>query len=233
MFFNRIKGFYGRRAVAAGVAFLALASGVQAATLTGTFGLTVYQGHTGGTTSDNQTQQALESNTLTTTNCCNFKTFTGTYTGALNMNLNASSPNTVDAFLTNAGGTYTGTQLAPFAVLSTPTFDDVTIFVFTGTFAGPTTGTITHDDGIGLYDAANNLVTGLAAAAPTTAITTSFSISGGAFTLYYVSANGLPSVLDVEASTTPLPAALPLFAGGLGVVGLLARRKKRKVALAA
>ena len=29
---------------------------------------------------------------------------------------------------------------------------------------------------------------------------------------------------------TPLPAALPLFAGGLGVIGLLARRRKRKVA---
>ena len=27
---------------------------------------------------------------------------------------------------------------------------------------------------------------------------------------------------------TPLPAALPLFAGGLGVIGLLARRRKRK-----
>jgi hypothetical protein len=33
---------------------------------------------------------------------------------------------------------------------------------------------------------------------------------------------------DVVA--TPLPAALPLFAGGLGVIGLLARRKKRKAA---
>jgi hypothetical protein len=31
-----------------------------------------------------------------------------------------------------------------------------------------------------------------------------------------------------ETSTTPLPAALPLFAGGLGLMGLLARRKKRK-----
>ncbi len=30
--------------------------------------------------------------------------------------------------------------------------------------------------------------------------------------------------------TTPLPAALPLFAGGLGVMGLLARRKRRKSA---
>lgn len=30
---------------------------------------------------------------------------------------------------------------------------------------------------------------------------------------------------------TPLPAALPLFAGGLGVIGLLARRRKRKAAV--
>jgi hypothetical protein len=28
-------------------------------------------------------------------------------------------------------------------------------------------------------------------------------------------------------AATPLPAALPLFAGGLGMVGFLARRKKR------
>ena len=33
-------------------------------------------------------------------------------------------------------------------------------------------------------------------------------------------------------SVTPLPAALPLFAGGLGVIGLLARRRTRKNAAA-
>jgi len=35
------------------------------------------------------------------------------------------------------------------------------------------------------------------------------------------------------ASATPLPAALPLFAGGLGVVGLLTRRRELKAAAAA
>jgi len=35
-----------------------------------------------------------------------------------------------------------------------------------------------------------------------------------------------------DVAATPLPAALPLFAGGIGLIGLLARRRKRK-ALAA
>jgi hypothetical protein len=33
---------------------------------------------------------------------------------------------------------------------------------------------------------------------------------------------------SVNAVATPLPAALPLFATGLGIVGLLARRKNKK-----
>jgi hypothetical protein len=36
-----------------------------------------------------------------------------------------------------------------------------------------------------------------------------------------------------DVAATPLPAALPLFAGGLGMVGFLARRKKRKALAAA
>jgi hypothetical protein len=35
-----------------------------------------------------------------------------------------------------------------------------------------------------------------------------------------------------DPPTTPLPAALPLFAGGLGALGLLGRRRKRKIGAA-
>jgi hypothetical protein len=42
---------------------------------------------------------------------------------------------------------------------------------------------------------------------------------------------GIGNSLEV-ASATPLPAALPLFVTGLGGVGLLARRRKRKAAAA-
>jgi len=35
---------------------------------------------------------------------------------------------------------------------------------------------------------------------------------------------------DSPVSATPLPAALPLFAGGLGILGVLGRRRKRKAA---
>ena len=38
------------------------------------------------------------------------------------------------------------------------------------------------------------------------------------------------NIFAPPTSATPLPAALPLFAGGLGVIGLLARRRKRKQA---
>ena len=39
------------------------------------------------------------------------------------------------------------------------------------------------------------------------------------------------NIFAPPTSATPLPAALPLFAGGLGAIGLLARRRKRKQAV--
>ena len=45
-------------------------------------------------------------------------------------------------------------------------------------------------------------------------------------------ANAAASSVSVSLAATPLPAALPLFATGLGVMGFLARRRKRKAAAA-
>jgi hypothetical protein len=52
------------------------------------------------------------------------------------------------------------------------------------------------------------------------------------FTLELTDANGdtgQVSGVAIDLAATPLPAALPLFAGGLGMIGFLARRKKLKV----
>ncbi len=57
----------------------------------------------------------------------------------------------------------------------------------------------------------------------------------GVSTVYIVAVNaynGSQIVFDnltVNAAATPLPAALPLFAGGLGMIGLIAGRRKRRV----
>ena len=40
------------------------------------------------------------------------------------------------------------------------------------------------------------------------------------------------ATFNISLEATPLPAALPLFVGGAGFIGVLARRRKRKVALA-
>ena len=43
----------------------------------------------------------------------------------------------------------------------------------------------------------------------------------------------VPRPVITETTETPLPGALPMLAGGLGVLGLLGWRRKRKVAAAA
>ena len=64
-----------------------------------------------------------------------------------------------------------------------------------------------------------------------TAADVNFNMQEGCCWSYITGGMSL-DVTQLDVSTTPLPAALPLFATGLGALGLVARRRKRKVAAA-
>ena len=76
-----------------------------------------------------------------------------------------------------------------------------------------------------------SLVPYLGTAGPFTLVTTP-AVLLASNTLLFQGLTSTDSTVFIDevsaAAATPLPAALPLFAGGLGVIGLLARRKKRK-----
>ncbi len=60
-----------------------------------------------------------------------------------------------------------------------------------------------------------------------------FAFSGVTFQSVVLTDTTNPAFEFANLQATPLPAALPLFAGGLATIGLLARRSKRKNATAA
>jgi hypothetical protein len=218
----------GRIALGSALTVVALAGGLtvaSATTFNGSFNVSVYQGPGNGDI-NNANNQAQQSNPLIGPS---HLIGTGTYTGNLDLDLGSGGTNSVGAFFASDGSSLVGCSTSCLnAVLSTPNFGTTTVFVITSNTGGPTlSGTIDHDDGVSLYDGASfsNLVAG--SASPTVDIPTAFTGLTGAFELVYVEANGLPAVLDMEVTATPLPAALPLFAGGLGIVGFLSRRKKR------
>jgi hypothetical protein len=91
-----------------------------------------------------------------------------------------------------------------------------------GTLAAGTILTITHDDGVSVYQGASRI--GTTTSGPTSEITESVKITAaGATTLYYSRQNGAPSVLNVAV---PEPASIALF--GAGLMGLAAVRRRRQ-----
>ena len=66
----------------------------------------------------------------------------------------------------------------------------------------------------------------------------SFGVLAGEIYGFYIGGDGSLGRADIQvtalaASETPLPAALPLFATGLGALGLLGWRRKKKAAATA
>jgi len=132
------------------------------------------------------------------------------------------------------GGVSTATYLNGAA--STDSLGPGTLFNFTGsvTVTHGESFTVSHDDGITLII---NGLTVISDPGPTSVINSTATYSGPsgtyAFDLVYGECCTAPATLVVDlpfTAATPLPAALPLFASGLGVVGFLGLRRKRKAA---
>ena len=198
-----------------------------AATLNGTFTIDI-RNFSDGDSEPFDVEQASS-----TATAANFNALTSdaviTYTGNLAFNMPAGNSSTtyISTFLANGGGVISdasGVELGFLAgtLLSQATYVTTTFFKITGTLASAVTGTITHDDGITLVA---NGQTGGVSTGPNTVLTTPFTATNGNFTLYYVAANGNPSILKVDVAAVPVPAGGLLLIGALGGLAALRRRK--------
>jgi len=218
-----------RTALLAGmVVALGAMGSANAAPITGTFNISIYQGDGGGNI-NNPEEQAQQGNPLITAGNL---IASGTYTGAIDFN--DGGQNDIGAFLNSGGGVLSaGLSGLGGTTLSASGFGLTSVFVITGDVgANILFGSISHDDGASLYDGPgySNLVAG--SPAPTVDIDTLYSNLTGQFQLIYVEANSIPAVLTMDVTrtvTTPEPLSLSLFGAGLAGLGAL-RRRRRKAA---
>lgn len=149
---------------------------------------------------------------------------TFTYTGDLNWTSFLGSDNFLDDFVGTGGGSVSGcagvactnaTTLGHY-LLSTAGFDLTSLFRIVFATTGPVVNrSVTHDDGVSIFDSSNSIAY-LDASFPTAAVTSNFSLPGaGTYNLWYVEANGHPSVLqvsgDIISQSVPEPSALALI----------------------
>lgn len=115
--------------------------------------------------------------------------------------------------------------------MSSPTFNGASLFEFSFTLAADLSGAVlTHDDGVSLFNittSSGNLIPGNAGPTVATATALPTLTAGQTYQLWYVAANGAPSVLRLEATPAiPEPATWMLLLVGFGAVGVAARRTR-------
>jgi len=153
-----------------------------------------------------------------------------TYTGELDFGtFDGTDATTIADWLASGSGVVSGLDIGGLQ-LSKPNINNgtatTTFFKFTLDGGDLTQGdfTVIHDDGSAIFSDGTR-EGGLNG--PTSQKTTNVAFDTGEFSLLYVATNGDPSVLNVDYDAVPVPAALPLFAGGLGLLGLARRRRKQ------
>ena len=175
-----------------------------------------------------------------TTQIINSTTFTPSG-GSGVYNFFTASTNSIAGFLGTSLATAIGAagNYANGATSSTPVTSASagnTEWRFTFSVSSPQLLSVTHDDGVALFGASgvikpDNETTNAAAIPQAVDGATLYTLLAGNYTLYYVSSNDLPEVLQTTLTPTiPLPATLPLFATGLAGLGLLGWRRKRAAA---
>ncbi|MEM8797350.1 MAG: PEP-CTERM sorting domain-containing protein [Pseudomonadota bacterium] len=212
---------------AAAALSLVLIAPASAATLSGTFDVVVAN-LTGLNSAESEANLANFNNAV-----ANGDTTTFTYTGDIDFGtFDGTDATTIADWLATGPGAIGGAPDAGVLgqQLSSPNINNgtATSTFFQFTLQGPLGAsdfTVVHDDGVALFDDGAFLGGN---PGPTSQVTTPVAgFNGGEFSFVYVATNGDPSVLNVDVTPVPLPAAFPLLAGGIGLLGFLTWRRKR------